>query len=62
MTITKQVLFHIGNLTEDGSGYYTLTEREEIIRDLFSIDAGWVNQLLEIANNPSFPATILKDS
>ena len=62
MTITKQVLFHIGDLTDDGSGYYILTEREEIIRDLFSINAGWVNQLLEIANNPSYPTTIIETS
>jgi hypothetical protein len=62
MTVTKQVLFHIGDLTDDGSGYYILTEREEIIRDLFSINAGWVNQLLEIANNPSYPTTIIETS
>ncbi len=43
-TEVSQFRFHIGNITEDGSGYFVRTERGEfIIEDVFKVNSEWVD-------------------
>ncbi len=43
-------IFRFGDATEDGSGYYGQAQREEIIHDLFVVEADWYDRLKDVAD------------
>lgn len=45
--LISEWIFHIGNATEDGTRYYVQTEREELYDDIFTVNADWVESLVE---------------
>ncbi|MQF48977.1 DUF4340 domain-containing protein [SAR202 cluster bacterium AC-647-N09_OGT_505m] len=49
-----QIQFHIGNPTEDGTGYYAQTEKGELFRDVFKVNADWVEGLQTIVADPQY--------
>ncbi len=54
-TVISQARFVVGGLTEDGTAYYAQTQRGEFaIPDVFKIDAGWVEGIQAIADNPPY--------
>ena len=54
-TIISHIRIVIGGLTEDGTAYYAQTQRGEFaIPDVFKVDAGWVEGIQAIADNPPY--------
>ena len=51
---TRQITFHIGNPTEDGTGYYVQAEKEELFLDVFRVNADWVEGLQAIIADSSY--------
>ena len=38
-------ILRFGDAAEDGSAYYGQAEREEIIQDIFSVNADWIDRI-----------------
>jgi len=54
VNVINESLFHIGNPTEDGTGYYVQTELDDVLPDVFMVDADWVEGLQAIVANPPY--------
>ena len=50
-------IFRFGDATEDGSGYYGQAQREEIIHDLFVVEADWYDRLKDVADRLPLSST-----
>jgi hypothetical protein len=55
-------LYIIGHITDDGTAYYAQTETEELLQDVFSVDADWVEALQAIAANPPYVGEVAQGS
>ncbi len=49
---TDGILLKIGNKTEDGKFYYAYSENNEFIKPVLSIDADWVENVMDLYDNP----------
>ena len=49
--VATQPSFRIGKLTETGDMYYAQASGENIIPDIFVVDAEWVQTFLDIVSN-----------
>lgn len=54
LNVTEQVVFHFGDATEDGTGYYMQTEKNELLPDVFRVNASWVEGIQSIVDNPPY--------
>ena len=60
--VNRQLFFHIGNSTEDGTGYYVQTQKDELFQDIFKVNADWVEGLQAIVTDSPFPVDIAQGS
>jgi len=62
VNVIGEIPFHIGNPTEDGTGYYAKTEGDEFLPDVFMVNADWVEGLQAIVANPPYVGDVAQGS
>ena len=60
--VNGQIFYRIGKPTEDGTGYYVQTEKEELFDDVFEVNADWVEALQAIVASSPYPIDVAQGS